>query len=125
MQISVRMHNMTIEPFTYVHSDRQKHHPFCLRKIATSFVGRLLWWLCVFRMNTSRFDARPFNYQETKSGSVQIFYKNKVVTTLTGKQAAKFVTKVSSSDEQSRQILMAKATGHFKHGNEKMSKNRR
>ena len=68
---------------------------------------------------TSKFDDRPFGYKETKSGSVLISYKNKIVTTLTGKQAAKFVLKASSSDEQSRQMLMAKATGQFRHGNEK------
>ena len=73
----------------------------------------------------NKLQHRPFKYREMKNGMVQISFKGKVVTTLKGMEAAKFLSKALSSDEESNQILMAKATGHFNHGNEKAAKNRR
>jgi hypothetical protein len=64
----------------------------------------------------------PFDFHESKSGMIQISYKGKTVTYLKGQQAKKFSLRASMIDEQGQQLLMAKATGHFKHGNEKMSK---
>ena len=61
----------------------------------------------------------PFSYATTKSGLVQICFRHKVVTTLAGKDALRFLAKVGSADERGVQLAMAKATGHFKHGNEK------
>ncbi|MBT4161075.1 MAG: hypothetical protein HOE54_07180 [Gammaproteobacteria bacterium] len=72
-----------------------------------------------------KFGDCPFGYRQTKNGTVQISYKNKVVTTLKGKDADKFTFKISSADQQSQQMQMAKVTGHFKHGNEKVSKQKR
>ena len=63
----------------------------------------------------------PFAYESNKSGSVRIFYNNKPVTVLKGQTATKSIHKMLSLDEGDRQIQMAKATGHFKHGNEKSS----
>jgi hypothetical protein len=65
----------------------------------------------------------PFSYLATKSGLVQISYKGKTVTTLSGRNSSRFLAKVSSADSQSAQLAMAKATGHFKHGSERVSKN--
>ena len=42
MQISVRMSDMTIKPFTDVHLACKKHHPFCVHKIADTFGGRFV-----------------------------------------------------------------------------------
>ena len=64
----------------------------------------------------------PFDFLKTKSGLVQISYRGNVVTSLAGKTALRFLTKVNSTDQRGAQLAMAKATGHFKHGNEKMSK---
>jgi hypothetical protein len=58
----------------------------------------------------------PFSYKATKSGSVQIFYESKTVSTLSGREAAKFLAKVEATDSARAQLVMAKATGHFKHG---------
>jgi len=81
--------------------------------------------LCGFVLSEeSKLADCPFHFREAKNGSVQIGYKNRVVTTLRGKEAAKFMHKVQSCDEPAQQVLMAKATGHFKHGNERVSKNR-
>lgn len=65
----------------------------------------------------------PFSYHPTKSGSVQISYKGRTITTLGGREAARFLTKIESESRDNAQLLMAKATGHFKHGNERVSKN--
>lgn len=65
-----------------------------------------------------------FSYRATKSGLVQISYQGKTVTTLSGQNASRFLARVSSADSQSAQLAMAKATGHFKHGTERVSKNR-
>ena len=67
----------------------------------------------------------PFSFRKANNGMIHISYKNRMVTTLKGKEAAKFASKALSSDEESQQVLMAKTTGQFKHGNEKVSKNRR
>ena len=61
----------------------------------------------------------PFSYQATKSGLVQISYKGKVVTRLKGKAAQQFLERADYADSQQQQMVMAKATGHFKHGNER------
>lgn len=44
---------------------------------------------------------------------------NRVVTTLKGKDSRKFIMKIRSLDEANQQLLMAKATGQFKFGNER------
>ncbi|MBI9013481.1 MAG: hypothetical protein JEZ08_14710 [Clostridiales bacterium] len=61
----------------------------------------------------------PFNYQMTKSNKMMIFAQNKMIMTLGKKQALKLNAKLEVSDEFNQQLLLAKATGHYKHGNEK------
>ena len=60
-----------------------------------------------------------FSYQESKNGLVQISFEGKVVTRLRGKEAVRFLDRVSRADPKTQQLVMAKATGHFKHGNER------
>lgn len=67
-------------------------------------------------------DDEPFEFQATKNGLVQISYGGRVVTNLAGRNAERFLQKVEEGDARTRQLLMAKATGHFKHGNERLSK---
>jgi len=69
------------------------------------------------------FEDEPFSYFATKSGLIQISYNGKTITTLSGKDGMKFISKVESGDRKNAQLLMAKATGNFKHGNERISKN--
>ncbi|MEM8564343.1 MAG: hypothetical protein AAGF57_19040 [Pseudomonadota bacterium] len=68
---------------------------------------------------------KPFHYRAGKGGLVQIFYRQKMVTTLKGRDAAKFLSRVEAGGAENAQLFMAKATGHFKHGNERASKTRR
>ena len=74
-------------------------------------------------LENSFFDE-PFGYHATKSGLVQISYNGKIITTLSGRDSSRFLSKVESTDSKSTQLVMAKATGHFKHGTERVSKNR-
>lgn len=61
----------------------------------------------------------PFRYQTTKSGLVQIYFENRVVTTLKGKAGERFIAKIEPLDAAAQQQLMARATGQFKFGNER------
>lgn len=61
----------------------------------------------------------PFAYRASKDGKVIIYWQGKQVTVLGEKDSKKFLAKVTAADEQAAQLLMAKAAGHFKHGNER------
>ncbi len=60
-----------------------------------------------------------FSYSTTKDGGVRIAFEGKVVTTLSGKHAARFLARVKGADEETQQHAMARATGNFKRGNER------
>ena len=62
---------------------------------------------------------QPFSYQTSKDGKVRIFRSNRLATTLRGKEALRFLSKIDSTDEAGSQLLMARVTGQFKFGNEK------
>ena len=64
----------------------------------------------------------PFSFRQTKAGDVFISWNGKTVTTLKGKAALAFLAKIAGLDDEKAQLLMAKATGHFKHGNERPAK---
>ncbi len=67
---------------------------------------------------------QPFSYREAKDGKVFLHYNNRLVVTLKGKEAERFVSRVAGSSEQEAQLLMAKATKNFKHGNERLGKSK-
>lgn len=61
----------------------------------------------------------PFDYQMTKANKMMIFFENRMIMTLSEKMATKLNAKLQVADEFNQQLLLAKATGHFKHGNER------
>jgi len=63
-----------------------------------------------------------FSYKITKDGKVFISYHSRQVTTLSGHKASDFISKITDADGKKAQLIMAKATGNFKHGNEKLFK---
>ncbi len=63
--------------------------------------------------------AEPFSFQATKSGLVRIAFKGQVVTTLASRKAVRFLQQVEGASARDCQLAMARATGHFKHGNER------
>ena len=67
-------------------------------------------------------DAEIFTYRVTKDKKVFISYEGKQVTTLSGKNADDFIYKIQNAEGKEAQLIMAKATGNFKRGNEKLFK---
>ncbi len=67
----------------------------------------------------NRLDEEIFTYRITKDKKVFISFQGRHVTTLAGKSSEKFLSKINLADFKEAQLLMAKATGNFKHGNEK------
>ena len=62
---------------------------------------------------------QPFTFRQRGDGSVAIFWKGRRVTVLTGKLAENFLAAAPECSGQELQLLMAKATGNFKRGNER------
>jgi hypothetical protein len=64
---------------------------------------------------------RDFSYSLVKDGSVRISHRHKHVVTLAGERAQAFRAALAEpgADEQ---LLMARVTGNFKRGNERMGK---
>ncbi|WP_130806183.1 hypothetical protein [Senegalia massiliensis] len=63
-----------------------------------------------------------FSYRVSKDNKVFIFWNGKQVRILKGKESNKFLSKVSKKDKMEAQLIMAKITGNFKRGNEKIGK---
>lgn len=66
-----------------------------------------------------RLSVCPFDYKRTKSGKMMIYYENKMIMTLSEKHALKTYQKLQNANEHEQQLILAKVTGHFKHGNER------
>lgn len=72
----------------------------------------------------NRLDEEYFSYKVSKDNKVFIFWYEKQIKLLVGKESEKFLTKIEKADSKEAQLIMAKATGNFKHGNEKDNKKR-
>jgi len=66
-----------------------------------------------------KLEEQPFACQITKDGQVFIHWHGRQIMVLKGKSAEKFIASIEQADAQQAQLLMARVTGHFKHGNEK------
>jgi hypothetical protein len=73
----------------------------------------------------NRLDEDVFAYQETKDSTVHISWYGKRVMTLKGPQARKFLAKIADLEGKAAQLVMAKITGNFKHGNERATNQKR
>jgi len=67
-------------------------------------------------------DQEVFSYRITKDGKVFISYEGKHVTMISGSKAADFIENIEYADAKEAQLIMAKVTGNFKRGNEKLFK---
>ena len=65
-----------------------------------------------------------FDYEVTKNNKVFIYWHNKMVVTLAGKRAQKFLRQIEGASELEEQLVMARFTGNFKRGNERDGKNK-
>jgi hypothetical protein len=61
-----------------------------------------------------------FSYDRRADGTVSITHRERAATTLRGGRAEKFLTEVESGDAQ---LVMARWTGAYKFGNERMARN--
>jgi hypothetical protein len=64
-----------------------------------------------------------FSYHVTKNGSVLISREGKLTTTLRGPKALAFINKMKTLSSTGQQEWMARLTGNYKRGNERVSKN--
>ena len=69
-------------------------------------------------------DEEIFAYRISKDNKVFIFYEGKQIVTLSGKRAERFVEQINAATGKDAQLIMAKVTGNFKRGNEKLAKQR-
>ena len=67
-------------------------------------------------------DEEVFTYRITKDNKVFISYHGKQVTALSGAKAEKFIADITGAGGKDAQLIMAKVTGNFKRGNEKLFK---
>ncbi len=67
-------------------------------------------------------DENPFSFREYKNGKISIYWKEKEVMILKGKNAQKFSSQIENTTEFEAQMIMAKLTGNFKRGNERVAK---
>ncbi len=72
----------------------------------------------------NRFDEDVFAHRVTKDGKVLISWQGRVVTTVAGKPAARLIDRLEAADRREVQHLLARATGNFRHGNERDGKQR-
>jgi len=63
-----------------------------------------------------------FSYRISKDNRVFVFWHGKQVKILKGAVALSFIEDIKASDEKEAQLIMAKATGNFKRGNERLVK---
>lgn len=61
-----------------------------------------------------------FDYTLTSGGEVRITHHGRRAATLRGRRAADFLDEVQEGDPQQ---LMARLTGNYKHGNERVARN--
>lgn len=73
----------------------------------------------------NKLDEEYFSYRVSKDNKVFLFWYDKQVKILVGKESEKFLLKIQSADSKEAQLIMAKVTGNFKHGNEKDNKKKR
>ncbi|PNZ76917.1 hypothetical protein CD111_05570 [Mammaliicoccus stepanovicii] len=68
----------------------------------------------------------PFSYQITKKRTVRIFFGGKEIKILKDAKAEQLIKKMEAVDydDYDVQLLLAKVTGNFKHGNEKVHKSK-
>lgn len=73
----------------------------------------------------NRLKEECFSYRVSKDNKVFIYWHEKQVMILKGKESEKFLAKIENADTLESQLIMAKITGNFKRGNEKINKVRK
>jgi hypothetical protein len=72
-------------------------------------------------------DATPepadlgFDYRRRKNGDVEVLHHGRVAATLRGRDAADFLAEAPDPRSDDAQHLMARLTGNYKRGNERLA----
>jgi hypothetical protein len=66
-------------------------------------------------------DDLGFTFRKMKNGEVHINHHGKHVTTLRGNAAIDFITEAEDASLEEQQQLMARETGNYKRGNERLA----
>jgi hypothetical protein len=67
----------------------------------------------------NRLADEVFTYRTSKDGRVFITWHGQQVKILKGRAAQKFLADIADLDGRDAQLVMARITGNFKHGNER------
>lgn len=73
----------------------------------------------------NRLKSNPFSNMMTKSQKMIIYYEGRQIMMLSEKDSKKLQSRIEGRSEFDVQMELAKVTGNFKRGNERMSKNKR
>ena len=72
-------------------------------------------------MSTAQSADLGFTYRERKGGAVEVLHHGNLASTLRGAEALAFLAEVQSSEPADAQQLMARLTGNYKRGNERLA----
>ena len=61
-------------------------------------------------------EPQGFEWRASRDGKVFVSHEGRIVTTLAGDDAKRFLTRVEGADASASQHLMARVTGNFKRG---------
>ncbi len=66
-----------------------------------------------------RLDSDPFSYRVTKDERVLVDRGGRRIAVIAGRQGRRLTAELANaSSAQAQQLLLARATGHYRHGNE-------
>ena len=66
-----------------------------------------------------RLESDPFDHHVVADGSIRITRGGRVVTVLRGEAARRLADRLADADPAAVQLELARATGHYRHGNER------
>jgi hypothetical protein len=64
----------------------------------------------------------PFSYRETRDGTLFLSWNGRQVRVVKGRDAGALAARLRAADPRTAQMILAKATGNFKRGNERLGK---
>jgi hypothetical protein len=62
-----------------------------------------------------------FTWQRMKNGEVRVLHHGRLASTLRGRDAEEFLSEAEGSDNAAMQQTMARLTGNYKRGNERLA----
>ena len=65
-------------------------------------------------------EGSPFSYRALKNGSVLLEHHGRTVKTISGDEAERFLKRIVDLEGLAAQLVLAKLTGDFKRGNERV-----